>query len=84
VKNSFRNAYELRTLCEVLREINDILQGNIDHDKIFPLLVEAEKMGKKMSRKLRQYSKEWDVEWWERNKDYEADLIKRENETYVV
>lgn len=40
---SLRGAAESRTLCEVLREINDILQGNPIHEEILPKLIEAEK-----------------------------------------
>jgi hypothetical protein len=79
----FKGVFPTRTLCEVLREINDISKGNELHDKIFSKLQECETMAKKMSRKLRQYSREWDKDWWEKNSDYEADVIKRENETYI-
>jgi len=81
---SLRGAYSLRTLCEVLREINDTLQGNEVHKKIHPLLIEAEDMAKRMSRKLREYNREWDYGWWKENKDFEDDLIRRENEIYII
>jgi len=81
---SLRGVYSLRTICEVLREINDVLQGSAGHKKVHPLLIEAEDMAKKMSRKLREYNREWDTGWWEENKDFEDDLINRENERYIV
>lgn len=80
----FNSVYPVRTICEVLREINDSLRGNELHAVIFPKLQECEIMAKKMSRKLRKYSKEWDKDWWEKNKDYEDDLIKRESINLVV
>lgn len=76
--------FPMRTLCEVLREINDLSKGNELHEKIFTKLQECETMAKKMSRKLRKYSHEWEKDWWDKNLDYEADVIKRENETYVL
>lgn len=81
---SLRGVYGERTLCEVLREINDLLQGNKIHKQILPKLIECEDMAKRMSRKLRKYSREWDKDWWEKNKDFDEDIIRRENIRYVV
>ena len=68
-----------RTICEVLREVDDIAyESDIEQYKILRAkLIEAEKMAKKMSRKLYEYNKKWDKGWWEKNKDYEEDLLKR-------
>lgn len=74
---------EKRTVCEVLREINDKLQGTLEHEKILPLLREAETMCKKMSRKLFEYNKDFDKDWWEQNKDVAEKLERRLNENYI-
>ena len=76
---SLRGAFSLLTICEVLRDINDAVQGTDVYDKVHPLLVKAEDMAKRMSRKLRIYNKKWDKDWWDENKDYEVDLRRREN-----
>ena len=50
---SLKEAARVRTVCEVLREINDLHQEQTTHDKaVRKLLCEAEDMGKRMSRKL--------------------------------
>ena len=80
---SLKGASKLRTLCEVLREINDELIGTEYHAAIFPKLIEAERMAKKMTKKLRSYSRKYDAGWWEANPDYERDLERRLNTEYV-
>ena len=80
---SMRGACEKRTLCEVIREINDKLQGKPLHREILPLLVEAESMGKRMARKLEEYNKAVFADWWKANPDYAADLKRRTNENYI-
>ncbi len=83
---SMRGAFPKRTLCEVLREINDILNKNepMQPCEIRKKLIEAEVMAKKMSHKLRKYNKSWDAKWWEDNKDYDEDFTKRMNNRYIV
>ncbi len=65
-----------RTICEVHREIYDILD-NIDEeevlecevkDNIIKLLEEAYLMAKKMNQKLQQYKYNYDDGWWEKEK----------------
>ena len=51
-----------RTICEVLREIYDRTEGNRE---VTDRLQEAYVMAKKMDAKLRQYSGDYDQEWWE-------------------
>jgi hypothetical protein len=82
---SLRGSTNVRTLCEVLREINDSHQGDNEHDRAMRvLLVEAEGMGKRMSKKLYEYNKNVFSGWWEKNPDYKRDLEKRLNEHYIV
>jgi hypothetical protein len=80
---SLRGAAKKRTVCEVLREINDIIsfKQNIPQDVIIAIrvrLIEAERMTKKMSIKLRVYNQRYDANWWKQNKDYEKDIKRRE------
>ena len=80
---SMRDASLKRTICEVLREINDMHQGTSDHDNIVRFkLAEAEHMAKRMTAKLRDYNKEYDADWWEKNPDYERDLNNRLGKGY--
>jgi len=71
-----------RTICEVLREINDIHQGDADVDIITrKKLAIAEKMAKKICLRLLIHKKEdgspeW-IEWLEANPDKESDMVSR-------
>lgn len=76
---------KFRTLCEVLREINDMHQSDSEHDKIVrKKLSEAEDMGKRMDKKLLQYNKDVYKDFWEANKDYEEDLQRRLDTKYII
>ena len=62
-----------RTICEVHREIYDILDNDEDleyevKDEIIELLEEAYLMAKKMNQKLQQYKHNYDDGWWEKEK----------------
>lgn len=84
---SMRNACKLRTICEVLREINDLHQTESEHDCIIRTkLVEAESMAKRMDKKLLKYNKKYHKKFWETNdgKEYETLLNKRLNDSYLV
>lgn len=67
-----------RTICEIHREMHDILLGEkrIPKDianKLIDLLEEAYINGKKMNTKLTQYKMDYDDGWWERSR---TDIIK--------
>jgi len=83
---SIRSAGDHRyTLCEVLREINDLHQGDSETDKIIRnKLVLAERMAKKMSRKLLEYNKNAFKDWWDKNPDHEEKILRRLNKSYLV
>jgi len=81
---SMRSACQRRTICEVLREINDLLQDTPHQAAAFQKLSEAEAMAKKMSKKLKEYNKDYDAGWWKRNPDYENDLNRRLGTRYVT
>jgi hypothetical protein len=76
---------KVRTICEVLREINDMHQTNSEHDiRVRNKLVEAENMAKRMDKKLLSYNKKYSQKWWAANPDYEKDLKKRMNKKYCI
>jgi hypothetical protein len=77
-------ASHLRTICEVLREINDLHQSNSEHDKnVRQKLLEAQLMAKRMSNKLLDYKNEVFEGWWGDNPNYKDDLRKRINSGYL-
>jgi non-homologous end joining protein Ku len=58
-----------RTICEVHREMYDILcQDEEKNKELINLLEEAFVMGKKLNYKLRQYKDNYDDAWWELTK----------------
>jgi hypothetical protein len=72
------------TICEVLRQINDLCQGDSPRDNLIrKKLATAEIMAKKMIHKLLQYNKDFEKDWWAKNPDYEETLI-RELKTYKI
>jgi len=73
---------ERLTVCEVLRQINDRLQGE-EHADIRDMLALAEQMAKKMSAKLREYVEDYDSDWWKENVLYN-EWKEREKETYCT
>lgn len=61
-----------RTICEVHRELYDILfeemKENDQYDRVLDMLEEAYGMAKKMDAKLRQYKHNYDDNWWEKER----------------
>ena len=78
---SFNTAFRKRTICEVLREINDLIDDSDDIILIKLIkkrLVEAMDMAKRMNKKLIKYKRDWDEDMdWEPNLDYKEDLERR-------
>jgi hypothetical protein len=66
-----------RTICEILREINDIVGEMPENKMLIGLITEAFGMAKKMDRKLREYKDDWDKGLYTKNEDYQQDLINR-------
>lgn len=64
-----KKTYQLRTICEVHREIYDILldkyENNNIRKEIEERLEESYQMAKKMDLKLKQYKNGYDDGWWE-------------------
>ena len=81
---SMKSTWEERTPCEVLREINDLVQ---DDDKksrrIRKKLAYAENLVKDMALALRDCNKDaLSKGTWEKNKDYEEDAKRRQSKNY--
>lgn len=59
-----------RTICEVHREMWDLIDAEIQDEtlknKLFEKIEEAYVMAKKMNEKLRQYKHNYDDGWWEK------------------
>ena len=75
-----KKASPFRTICEVLREINDLHQEATPHDeKCRALLLEAVNMGKRMDRALREDNGRTLAAdgWWVKNGDHKKDAAKR-------
>jgi len=64
--DDFKRSFHKRTVCEVTREIYDILFDNREkigdeiYSKIFSLLQEQMRMQKRMDLKLRKYKSSYD------------------------
>lgn len=75
--------YTRRTVCEVTREIFDILneeKSNINksiYDKIFTLLNEQLVMQKKMDERLRYYKENYEPDLFEKNTGFFKKIRKR-------
>ena len=80
---SMNNANYMRSPCEVLREINDLFQGDTEKDeKVRKLLAEAEAKTKRMSIELTKYDQKYYLTWWDDILDYSDRLIRRKNPSY--
>ena len=80
---SMNNANYMRSPCEVLREINDLFQGDSEKDELVrKLLAEAEAKTKRMSIELTKYDQKYYLTWWDDILDYSDRLIRRKNPSY--
>tara|TARA_B100002019_G_scaffold292696_1_gene316733 strand:+ start:454 stop:729 length:276 start_codon:yes stop_codon:yes gene_type:complete len=71
---SHKDVRGMRTICEVHREIYDILAEEMPERKdIINRLEEAYGMAKKMDRRLRYYAEGYDDDWWEKQSKKESD-----------
>lgn len=57
----------LRTICEVHREIYDIIYDS-ENEHLKELVNEAYVLAKKMDAKLRQYKNNYDDDWWQKER----------------
>ena len=72
MSNAHYNPKFGRTICEVHREIYDILFDDLKesdrYEDVLSMLEEAYSMAKKMDAKLRQYKNNYDDNWWEKER----------------
>lgn len=71
ISNAHYNPNFGRTICEVHREMYDILYEDLTSDRregVLDRLEEAYGMAKKMDAKLRQYKNNYDDGWWEQER----------------
>ena len=79
---SMRDNNDRLTICEVLRMVNDRLQG-YDYAEARDFLALAERMAKRMAEKLIEYNQKFDSEWWDKNPQYIKEC-GRELSTYLT
>ena len=65
IEDKTHSGNELRTICEMHRELYDIVYGVDGMEEACRILQEAYTAAKKMDAKLRQYAGDYDNEWWE-------------------
>lgn len=76
-------ASTLRSPCELLRKINDLVQGDTEKEKIIRrLCAEAEHSTKRLAQELNKYKKEAWKGWWAENKEFEKDIDRRLKPNY--
>lgn len=71
---------QFRTICEVHREMWDIVEVMPQEDlrkELQERLIIVYVMAKKMEEKLRENKHDWDKDFWEANKNYDKDLLRR-------
>ena len=82
--DDFRHSYPLRTVCEVTRDIHDLLAANKDrvgedlYNLLFLLLQEQMRMQKKMDLRLRHYKSDYENGFYKENSGHRALSEKRE------
>jgi len=79
---SMRDTNDKLTICEVLRQINDRVQGRA-FDDVRDMLALAEQMAKRMALKLVEYNQNFDKEWWGKNAKY-LEKCEREMNMYLA
>ena len=83
-KAQFHRAAPKMTVCEKLREINDLHQGSSKHDVVVrQLLFDAQVMAKKMSGKLLDYNVDAFKDFWDKNPNYLKNFRKRIDGDYL-
>ena len=81
------SANQKRSICEVLRECNDLCQGDSINDELLRIkLAEAERMAKRMFERMVEMGtqlgiKAW-IEWEQNNPDWNEDKERRESRGY--
>ena len=82
-RDDFKHSHPMRTVCEVTREIMDIIDAERAkigwgiYSEIAARLNEQMRMQKKMDAKLRKYAADWDADMWQANPDHAEDEARR-------
>ena len=81
---SINNSNYLRSPCEVIREINDLFQGDNQLDEeVRKKCAEAEYMCKMMSLEISRYDEDYHKKIWNKlNRNHEQDLNRRTSKGY--
>lgn len=81
LRNLMAHTNPKRTICEVFREIFDMVYEMPDtmpeKKIIIGCLIEANGYAKKMSEKLHEYKANWDEEFYGPNLDHSEDAARR-------
>ena len=81
--DDFKRSYPIRTVCEVTREVFDIINthratiGEVVYAEIFTKLQEMMRMQKSMDNRLKQCKDNYEHEIYKTNEDYEEDERRR-------
>lgn len=82
---SMRIASPLRSPCEVVRQLNDLFQGDDPREvRIRKLLAEVERKTKRISIRLAEHEPDYYLGWWKENETFETDNKTRSNPGYKV
>lgn len=69
------------TICEVLRLINDRLQGE-EYSEIRDMLALSERMAKRIVKKLNEYNRKFEADSWGDSRRFEE--VNRELASYKI
>lgn len=85
IKMSMKHTSKRLTVCEVVRQLNDIHQSDSDHDKtVREKLAEIECMSKRMVQKLMEYKEKKSVLFPDSNTEYSEKVKLRKSKKYKV
>lgn len=80
---TMRTASPVLSPCEILRKINDLVQGDSKQDlEIRKLCAQAERETKRLAQALNKYKKEAWRGWWVENEGWRDLLAKRLKDDY--
>ena len=79
---TLRTASKERTPCEIIRKINDLVQGDTETEKqIRKLCFEVELLSKQLATELIKY-RNWWGDWYTENDTFETDIKNRLKDEY--
>ena len=76
--HGFHRSVGKTTICERLRQINDLCQGDTETEiKIRKLLADIMLYAKKMNATLTEYKRDYDKDWWVRLPKEEKERLNK-------